>query len=469
MMKNIILLAVIPLSFYNLQAQSWQHLTTGVTGYSNGYVTKFATAFTVYNNKLIVGGGFGSAGGNIASDIAAWDGTNWSTLNNGLQGGNSSFGGVKALAIYNTDLIAAGSFSAANTTTLANIAKWNGTSWSSLTNSMSNYASINALTIYNSKLIAAGSFTDISGTTFHNIAQWDGSNWTSLGTGISTQTAGATVQSMVVFNGELYTAGNFTIAGGVPVNNIAKWDGTTWSNVGTGFPNCSGGFSSEVQSLCVYNNELYAGNCTSGVSKWSGTAWVTVGGGITPNGQGYGVRSMTVFDNKLIVGGVFFYAGLDKYFNIAAWDGSIWTYVGGNPLYAMSLGLNGLKSEVDALAVFNGCLYAGGEFVEAMDSPQVLNLNHVAKYCGTVGIEEYHKSNLAEVYPNPSSGLFTFKGITTATKVEVYDITGRIVISDIINTSDYKLDLSTHDKGIYIYRIVDEQNRVQQGKLLVTE
>ncbi len=466
-MKKLILGAIVILTTCNLHAQSWQHLTTGVTGYSTPYTTKFATAFTVYNSKLIVGGGFSSAGGNVAADIAAWDGASWSTLNSGFQGGFANWAGVKALAVYNTELIAAGSFSAANTTTLANIARWDGANWQSIASSMPYTSSIKALTVYNSKLIAAGSFTDIGGVPLQNIAQWDGTSWSSLGSGISTPSVGATVESMVVFNGELYAAGTFTLAGGVLANNVAKWDGSSWTNVGTGIPICSGWINT-VPSLCVYNNELYAGNCTSGVSKWSGTSWVTVGGGMSPGGAGGGY-SMVVYDNKLVVGGLFTNMGGSTFFNIAAWDGTTWTYVGGNPLYAMSLGLNGLKSEVDALAVFNGCLYAGGEFVEAMDSPQVLNLNHVAKYCGTVGIEEYNKNNLAIIYPNPSSGLFTFKGLTTATKVEVYDITGRTVTSDIVNTSDYKLDLSKRDKGIYIYKIVDKQNRVQQGKLLVTE
>ena len=35
-------------------------------------------------------------------------------------------------------------------------------------------------------------------------------------------------------SGNLYVGGNFTTAGGVTVNNIAKWDGTAWFALGTG-------------------------------------------------------------------------------------------------------------------------------------------------------------------------------------------------------------------------------------------
>jgi hypothetical protein len=37
-----------------------------------------------------------------------------------------------------------------------------------------------------------------------------------------------------VYNGELYIGGDFTNAGGIVVSNIAKWNGTTWSALGTG-------------------------------------------------------------------------------------------------------------------------------------------------------------------------------------------------------------------------------------------
>src|SRR6185369_16906804 len=32
----------------------------------------------------------------------------------------------------------------------------------------------------------------------------------------------------------LYAGGGFQTAGGVAANNVARWDGTTWSSVGTG-------------------------------------------------------------------------------------------------------------------------------------------------------------------------------------------------------------------------------------------
>jgi hypothetical protein len=43
-----------------------------------------------------------------------------------------------------------------------------------------------------------------------------------------------TVYALAVSGTDLYAGGDFTTAGGVPVNRIAKWDGSTWSASGSG-------------------------------------------------------------------------------------------------------------------------------------------------------------------------------------------------------------------------------------------
>jgi hypothetical protein len=59
-----------------------------------------------------------------------------------------------------------------------------------------------------------------------------------------------------VYNGELIAGGEFTTAGGVTANRIARWNGTTWQALGTGM---SGGYYPYVLALAVYNGELIAG------------------------------------------------------------------------------------------------------------------------------------------------------------------------------------------------------------------
>ncbi|MBK8875082.1 MAG: hypothetical protein IPN13_14665 [Bacteroidetes bacterium] len=58
---------------------------------------------------------------------------------------------------------------------------------------------------------------------------WNGSQWLAMGDGIP----GGYVTSICILNGDVYVGGNFENAGGVPVKNIARWDGTSWHAVGS--------------------------------------------------------------------------------------------------------------------------------------------------------------------------------------------------------------------------------------------
>ena len=42
------------------------------------------------------------------------------------------------------------------------------------------------------------------------------------------------VYALAVSGTNLYAGGSFSTAGGVPANFIAKWDGSTWSALGSG-------------------------------------------------------------------------------------------------------------------------------------------------------------------------------------------------------------------------------------------
>jgi trimeric autotransporter adhesin len=69
--------------------------------------------------------------------------------------------------------------------------------------------------------------------TVHNVARWNGSAWSALGTGIDSRNA--TVQALAVMpNGDLVVGGYFTAVGDVTMSSIARWDGNAWNPLGTG-------------------------------------------------------------------------------------------------------------------------------------------------------------------------------------------------------------------------------------------
>ena len=96
-------------------------------------------------------------------------------------------------------------------------------------------------------LYVGGEFSIAGEAIANNIARWDGATWSPLGSGIN-----GTVEALTVYSGELIAGGGFTTAGGTEANKIARWDGTNWSPLGSGM-------NSSVSALTEYNGELIAG------------------------------------------------------------------------------------------------------------------------------------------------------------------------------------------------------------------
>ena len=98
---------------------------------------------------------------------------------------------------------------------------------------------VDALAVYDDgsgpALYVGGNFTRAGGLDAVGIAKWKGSSWSGLGNGYG---AGYTsIHALTVFDDgtgpALYVGGGFfRQAAGVPVNNIARWDGS-WSALGT--------------------------------------------------------------------------------------------------------------------------------------------------------------------------------------------------------------------------------------------
>jgi len=112
-----------------------------------------------------------------------------------------------------------------------------------------------------------GIFPTAGGVAVNNIAGWTGSSWSAVGGGVSGPpypNPTPSVRSLTVHddgNGPaLYAGGIFTTADFANANNIAKWDGASWSALGSGV---SGGDVPAVYSLTGHGegaeSALYAG------------------------------------------------------------------------------------------------------------------------------------------------------------------------------------------------------------------
>lgn len=289
---------------------------------------------------------------------------NWASLNGGA---NNEFASIFGDTTNNV-LYCSGAFDTINGKYFGHIAKWNGTGWDSLAHGVFGAtAGSHAFDIYNGDLI-------FKGTIFHpwhiQIARWNGTTWDSIGSNFKDGFLG-----IKVLNNELYAYGIFDIINGIYYNSIAKWNGTDWVSVG--FPYKLNTGDPIISCLAMYNNELYAGGIftdSSGITvcniaKYNGTYWSIVGGGI--HGSMDNVNDLEVFQNELYIAGQFKINSGNISNGILKWDGNTLKEVGG-----------GITSNYNAtiydLMVLNNKLYAVGTF----DSIGGISANYFASWDG---------------------------------------------------------------------------------------
>lgn len=333
---------------------AWSTLGTGMSDEVN--------ALAMVGSTLYAGGAFTTAGGTTVNRIAQWNGTSWGVIGTGMNGT------VHALAAANGTLYAGGDFTTAGGTTVNRIARWNGTAWSGFGTGANQ--TVRALAATGSTVYAGGNFNTINGVAANRIAYWNGSAWTALGVGVGAS-ANEAVFSLTLVGTTLYVGGGFTTAGGLTVNRIAKWSGSAWSALGTGFDN------GWVYALAVAGTDVYAGGSNTSLgfygplggttrylARWNGSTWSTLGTG----GANGTICALTVAGTDVYVGGAFTTIGGVAANYVAKWNGSVWSALG-----------TGTNQQVMSLAVLGTDLYAGGWFTAAGG----VSAQHIAKWNGT--------------------------------------------------------------------------------------
>jgi len=308
----------------------------GVSGIFSGSVV----SMMVWNGDLIVGGVFETAGGQTVNGIVRWDGTQWHPLGSGEEfgvhqdvgSGHVQSGRVLALTELDGDLIVGGLFTHAGGQLANNIARWDGKAWHPFVSKdhvgiylefMYGPYGVRTLAVWNGDLIVGGKFYEVAGQTANHIVRWDGSLWHPFSAGEEIGVSHPVWVSLG-WNDQLILGGQFTTAGDQLVNLIARWDGETWHPfIDSGKVGIQ---SSIVRELLLWNGDLivggqfyYAGDqVVRCIVRWDGAHWHTfTSGGET--GMVPGVISVTAWNGDLIAGGRFDTAGGQTVNNIARW------------------------------------------------------------------------------------------------------------------------------------------------------
>ena len=426
---------------------------TAVGGGTNGSVQ----ALTVLpNGTLVAGGSFTTAGNTAAQRVAAWNGQSWSPLGSGVPGqvraigydqnqnviaatqyevwswngtawsqlGGTFSGAIDCLATAgNGDLVVGGAFLAAGGTAAAHVARWNGTTWQALGSGVDDRV-LGVRWQPDGSLVATGLFRHAGSLAAEGIARWDGTTWSALGTGIPMALVGnspltpAVRTALTLANGDLLVGGQFTIAGNTPVANLARFDGSNWSAIGSGgngpvramlaLPGgdliAAGSFSAigpgvaadriarrtagvwsplgtlpngSIASLAITGNgELLAaglfdlgGGSTTTLLRQTGTTWASLG--TPPTGFAQVVRALT--NGDVLLGGMLQPTASSPWIGLVRWHGGTWSTV---PLPAPGIGIFGRVDDVRELP--------NGDLVVAFQAGVLLQQAIVSRWNGSV-------------------------------------------------------------------------------------
>ncbi|MBK6544704.1 MAG: T9SS type A sorting domain-containing protein [Saprospiraceae bacterium] len=416
---------------------AWQAIASGVTQVYD---------MAVFQCKLIVAGQFLQIGNTIVNNIAAWDGTNWTALNQGVNGT------VRSLAVHNGILYVGGQFTAAGTlTNVNNIAAWNGSNWAHLDNGVTGPGSVfvgSLLSTLNG-LVVGGSFQTAGQTaniSTNNIAAWNGSSW--INSNFNSSFNGP-IYTLRQFNNQIYAAGTFTL----PHLNISRWNGTIWNNLASGINLVNNVPYNGVNAQYVFNNELFVGGhflnadnvpMTQHIAHWNGVNWLPVSGGDFQNST-EAVNDFIKYNNKLYVGGEFSQVGNQFINGVAEWNGTNWFTT------------NHLQKVVRSLETYDSCgtitceLYAAGEgFInrwKCLTSNK--DLNHEVEFY---------------IRPNPvADQVQIFFGTQELPKnglIQILDLQGnKLQQIEIKDQAFINLDVSHFTSGIYIVEFKNNNRR----------
>lgn len=341
--------------------------------------------------QVVVGGSFTSIGSTPFNRIARWDGSMWHPFGTGMNGS------ISALAAWDPDgsgplpehLIAAGSFSTAGGTPVSSIARWDGSTWHPLGTGLAGFA--HGLTTWDPDgagpnlplIVAVGCFVSAGGVTVNNVARWDGINWQAFGTGPGAVNC---VFSITTWDPD----GSGSLTPRVVIGSdtrVQEWTGTNWLELGSNFSQSGvssrigsiGGFfaittwdadgdAATPRSLVVGGSFPSINNVTaSHIARWDGTVWLPISTGFGGGSNQFTVEALTTWDpdgagsasEQLIAGGLFDVAGNSVVNNLARYDGTAWrAFEGGvnNSVFSLTVG------DPDGTGFAGDQLFVGGAF-----------------------------------------------------------------------------------------------------------
>lgn len=305
-----------------------------------------------YDGELFVGGKF-------IYKVQSWNGFNWTTYN------HLSFTGIAfplTFSIFNDTLYTGGDYPYVGSQ--SKVYKLENGNWEQVGGIFdeSSWSSTKKLITYDSILVSGGRFSSIGGVPISNVAAWDGSTWNPMGNGFNN-----TVSNFGIHQDTLYATGLFTASGAdTTVQNIAKWTGTNWQCFDSSVVfNTAYALKSFQGDLLIGTVDTIGGVEMNGIARWDGTNYTSMG-----DPQIKGVGEFWEFNGELYISASLF--GSSPWITdrvVMKWNGSGWDQLGSQ-----------FNESIYCLEDYDNMLFCGGQY----SSPT----SHIARFNTTLSIQE---------------------------------------------------------------------------------
>jgi trimeric autotransporter adhesin len=410
----------------------WQPLGTGL---DNSALDLYYDSVT---SKLFVAGGFTHAGGVTVNGIATWDGISWDSVGHGSYVGGDFY----SVSRHQNKIFASGIiYPATPGDDCIWNATWNGLDWD--TTGIKADDPYRVYKIFNGNLYVAGAFQILNHSPASCVARYDGNQFYPYFLPVP-RYSGASVNTIEFYNNQMYVGGNIydTVTG---QNDLERWNGTSFEPFGNIIFN---GFGDAIQDMVVFQNELYigggfhksTGSPGDNLIKWDGTSFTEVGGGVNSY-----VYRMKVYNNELYITGGFSQVGGLNIPLVAKWDGSQWSSVISN--------FNCVCIR-DFEFVGNDMYIIGG-----FDTIGNVHFHGIAKYPNVINATGNIQLEFIKVFPNPVQDHLTIELPNNGNSVfELYEYSGRMLLRINSNERVTDIDMRKYSSGVYYLIIGNEKN-----------
>ncbi|MBD3403079.1 T9SS type A sorting domain-containing protein, partial [candidate division GN15 bacterium] len=180
------------------------------------------------NNKPVITGNFQTAGGSPAEMISRYGTSNWEYLNNDQVVRTAT---TAAATAAGDKIWLAGSALAGDDPELGtSVLQYDGSNWFYQGPAHAFNGVIWDMEYYDNTIWVAGVFDSVGGQPAKGIARWNGSAWEEVDGGLGSEGFPGAGYELVLDPSELslVVGGNFTLAGGMPTRNVAKYSASGW-------------------------------------------------------------------------------------------------------------------------------------------------------------------------------------------------------------------------------------------------